>query len=69
MNDPMPIVGVVMVLHQGPSCVTALLDGERRLFPSLEAVFRAAVHLLDRASGRPPRAIQVSLPNLERRLR
>jgi hypothetical protein len=68
MDDPTPIVGTVTVLHQGPFGVTALLNDEHRIFPTLEAVFRAAIYLLEQAPGRAPRAVQAPLPILERRL-
>jgi len=47
VNDLTPIVGTIEVIGQGPTGVTALVDGQHQVFPDLDTVFRTAVHLLD----------------------
>ena len=47
MIQTSPIVGTIEVVHRGPTGILALVDGQRQLFPDLDAVFRTAVDLLD----------------------
>jgi hypothetical protein len=47
MTETTPIVGAIEVVQQGPTGVTALVDGQRQVYPDLDAVFRTAVLLLD----------------------
>ena len=47
MNESSPIVGTIEVVHQEPTGIIALVDGQRQLFPDLDAVFRTAIGLLD----------------------
>jgi len=49
MNELPPVVGTIQVQRVEPSGVTATIDGQRQVFPDLEALFRAAVRLLDEA--------------------
>jgi hypothetical protein len=42
-----PIVGTVTVTHETPHGILAKVDGRTRLFPNRQALFRAAVELLD----------------------
>jgi len=53
MNESPPTVGTIQVQQIEPSGVTATVDGQRQLFPDLEALFRAAVRLLDDAAKEP----------------
>ena len=49
MSDYPPIVATIVVPHPRPGSpeLLATVDGRPRLFPNLEAVFRAAVRLLE----------------------
>ena len=49
MSDYPPIVATIVVPHPKPgsSGLLATVDGRPRLFPDLEAVFQAAVRLLE----------------------
>ena len=47
MNNQSPIVGTIVVTHRLPRGVIARVDGQTRWFPSLDAVFRTALALLD----------------------
>ena len=49
-NEPTPIVGTIQVQRVEPSGVTATVDGQLQVFPDLEALFRAALRLLDEAA-------------------
>jgi hypothetical protein len=49
MNTENPIVGTIVVTHRLPRGVIARVDGQTRWFRSLDAVFRAALALLDAA--------------------
>ena len=49
MNESTSLVGTIQVQQIEPAAVTATVDGQRQVFPDLEAVFRAAVRLLDDA--------------------
>jgi hypothetical protein len=49
MNTENPIVGIIVVTHRMPRGVIAQVDGQTRWFRSLDAVFRAALALLDAA--------------------
>jgi len=49
MNNQSPIVGTIVVTHRLPRGIIAQVDGQTRWFRSLEAVFRAALALLDAA--------------------
>ena len=56
-----PIVATIVVPRpkSGTSGLLATVDGQPRLFPSLEAVFRAAVQLLEEPpAGRDRQTIQ-----------
>ena len=55
MNDSAPILGTIKVERDGPFGIAATVNGRRRSFPNLEAVFRAAVCLLDGEEREPPR--------------
>ncbi len=48
--EPTPIIGTIQVQRVEPSGVTATIDGQPQVFPDLEALFRAAVRLLDEAA-------------------
>jgi hypothetical protein len=65
MNTDTPIVGTVVVTRQLARGVIARVDGRVRWFPSLPAVFRAAVALLDAAGGTT--AAGETNPNEERK--
>lgn len=65
MTTDTHIVGTVVVTHQLARGVIARVDGQTRWFPSLPAVFRAAVALLD-AAGEVTAAGETSL-NEERK--
>jgi hypothetical protein len=54
ITEATPIVGVIEVIQAGPTGVTAIVGGQRQAFPDLDAVFRAAVRLLDEKT--PPHA-------------
>jgi hypothetical protein len=45
--DQSPIVGTIIVTHKTPHGVLAKVDGQAPVFPNRNAVFRAAVELLD----------------------
>ena len=47
MNESSHIVGTVEVVHQEPTGIIALVNGQRQIFPDLDAVFRTAIGLLD----------------------
>jgi hypothetical protein len=49
MSDYPPIVATIVVPHPKPDSfgLLATIDGRPRFFPNLEAVFRAAVRLLE----------------------
>ena len=49
MSDYPPIVATIVVPHPEPGStgLLATVDGQPHLFPTLEAVFRAAVRLLE----------------------
>jgi hypothetical protein len=47
MTTESPIVGTIVVAHRLPRGVIARVDGQTRWFRSLDAVFRAALALLD----------------------
>ena len=49
--DERPILATVTVTGQGPTGVTAVVNGITQHFSSLEALFTAAVRLLDQASA------------------
>jgi len=49
MNNQSPIVGTIVVTHRLPRGVIVQVDGQTRWFRSLDAVFRAALALLDAA--------------------
>ena len=49
MNNQSPIVSAIVVTHRLPRGVIARVDGQTRWFRSLDAVFRAALALLDTA--------------------
>ncbi len=49
MNNESPIVGTIVVTHRLPRGVIARVNGQQHTFGSLEAVFRAALALLDAA--------------------
>ena len=49
MNNQSPIVGTIVVTHRLPRGVIARVDGQTRWFRGLDAVFRAALALLDAA--------------------
>lgn len=49
--DERPILATVAVTGQGPTGVTAVVNGVPQHFPSLEALFTAAVRLLDHAAS------------------
>jgi hypothetical protein len=66
MNNCTPIVGTVEVIAHGPTGVTALVDGKQHVFPDLDAVFRAAVDLLEKPRGGGIRAIQQELIPMRR---
>jgi hypothetical protein len=51
MNNESPIVGTIVVTHRLPRGVIARVDGQTRWFRSLDAVFRAALALLDAAQA------------------
>lgn len=53
MNNQSPIVGTIVVTHRLPRGVIARIDGQTRWFRSLDAVFRAALALLDAAVETP----------------
>ena len=61
--DERPILATVAVTGQGPTGVTAVVNGIPQHFSSLEALFTAAVRLLDHTS---PTAGSIPSPNLER---
>jgi hypothetical protein len=67
MNESSHIVGTVEVVHQEPTGIIALVNGQRQTFPDLDAVFRTAIGLLDERGqphagpGPPP---QQPLPGL-----
>jgi len=48
--EPTPIVGTIQVQRVEPSGVAATVDGQPQVFPDLEALFRAALRLLDEAA-------------------
>ena len=50
MNNQSPIVGTIVVTHRLPRGIIARVDGQTRWFRSLDAVFRAALALLDAAA-------------------
>jgi hypothetical protein len=55
MSDYPPIVATIVVPHSNPSSfgLLATVDGRPRFFPNLEAVFRAAIEILEeRGDGR-----------------
>ncbi len=41
------IVGTVTVTHQTPHGILAKVDGQTRLYPNRQTLFRATVELLD----------------------
>ncbi len=47
--DAYPILATVTVTSQGPLGVTADVNGQPQQFPNLEALFGAAVGLLDQS--------------------
>lgn len=47
MTTESPIVGIIVVTHRLPRGVIAQVDDQTRWFRSLDAVFRAALALLD----------------------
>ena len=49
--DERPILATVAVTGQGPTGVTAVVNGIPQHFSSLEALFTAAVRLLDPTSS------------------
>ena len=51
MTTDTPIVGTGVVTRQLARGIIARVDGRVRWFPSLPAVFRAAVAMLDAAGG------------------
>ena len=56
MIQTSPIVGTIEVIHHGSTGIIALVDGQRHLFPDLDAVFRTAISLLNQETqpqGRP----------------
>lgn len=59
MNKSVPIVGTIKVIRQDPAGVIALVDGRRRVFPDLDAVFCTAIRLLD---ARKQPSVQSGLP-------
>jgi hypothetical protein len=54
--DERPILATVAVTDHGPTGVTAVVNGIPQHFSSLEALFTAAVRLLDRAPTTAPLA-------------
>lgn len=67
MTETSPTVAIIEVVHCGLVGVTALVDGQRRVFPDLDAVFRTAVHLLDEKTQphtRPHLPLRPLLPGL-----
>ncbi len=55
---PSPIVATIVVTHQTARGVLAKVDGQPRLFPKLEDVFRVAVQRLDgEMDPTPPRCV------------
>ncbi len=42
-----PIVATVTVTHETPHGILAKVDSQTRLYPNRQALFRAAVELLD----------------------
>jgi hypothetical protein len=61
--DERPILATVAVTGQGPTGVTAVVNGIPQHFSSLDALFTAAVRLLDRTC---PTTDSIPSPNLER---
>lgn len=61
--DERPILATVAVTGQGPTGVTAVVNGVPQHFSSLEALFTAAVRLLDHTIAT---ADPLPSPNLER---
>jgi len=49
MSDYPPVIATIVVPHPRPDSpgLLATVDGRPRFFPNLEAVFRAAVQLLE----------------------
>ena len=49
MSHHPPVVATIVVSHPKPGStgLPATVDGQPRIFPNLEAVFRAAVRLLE----------------------
>ncbi len=66
VNDLTPIVGAVEVIAQGPTGVTALVDGKCQTFPNLREVFVTAVNLLEKHRGGGRHAIQQELLPMRR---
>ncbi len=44
-----PIIGMIVVTHQGPSGIVAKVNGKTTLFQGREDLFRAAVLLAERS--------------------
>ena len=53
--SPSPIVGTIVVAQQTPRGILARVDGQTRVFPDLQSVFRIAVQQLgEQAEPRTP---------------
>ena len=50
MSESTPLVGTIQVHEIQEGGVSATVDGQPQAFPDLEALFRAALHLLDEAA-------------------
>ena len=61
MKEPAPIVGTIAVQQIGPSGVAATVNGQPQRFSTLDAVFAAAIHLLDEPPERDVRRVQLEL--------
>ena len=68
VNDRTPIVGTIEVVCEGADGITALVDGKLQTLPNLQALFVAAVHLLDKHPGGGVHACQRELLPMERSL-
>jgi hypothetical protein len=59
--DEYPILVTVTVTGQGPTGVAAVVNGIPQHFANLEALFTAAVHLLDHAPLTTDRSFHATL--------
>ena len=50
-QQPQPIIGRIVVKHQGPSGIVAKVNGKTTMFQDREDLFRAAVLLAEGSTG------------------